>query len=111
MPALLCALLAAPPSWSQSLKVPNAAPGSGAPRLGATAPAPAATSPAPSSTATSTSAQRVRPIDAIVAVVNNEVITGQELEARMQTVEARLKSQGVTVPPRAAVPAASCSNG
>ena len=100
MPALLCALLAAPPSWSQSLKVPNAAPGGGAPRLGATAPAPAATSPAPSSTATSTSAQRVRPIDAIVAVVNNEVITGQELEARMQTVEARLKSQGVTVPPR-----------
>jgi peptidyl-prolyl cis-trans isomerase SurA len=43
----------------------------------------------------------VRPVDAIVAVVNNEVITAQELEARMQQVESRLKGQGVALPPRA----------
>jgi peptidyl-prolyl cis-trans isomerase SurA len=96
MPALLCALLAAPPSWSQSLKAPSAAPSPMSPRLGAM-PAPAASTPAAPSAGT----QRVRPIDAIVAVVNSEVITAQELEARMQVVEARLRSQGVAVPPRA----------
>lgn len=94
MPALLCALLAAPPAWSQSLKAPGAGPGPEVPRLGAT-PAPAQ---APSAAA---AAQRVRPIDAIVAVVNNEVITARELESRLQTVEGRLRNQGVAVPPRA----------
>jgi peptidyl-prolyl cis-trans isomerase SurA len=104
MPALLCAVLAAPPSWAQTLKAPGAGAG---PRLGGTelSPTPAAQLPsvsAPASTSTSTStSQRVRPIDAIVAVVNNEVITAQELETRMQTVEARLRSQGGSVPPRA----------
>ena len=99
MPALMCALLAASSSWAQ-LKAPSAAPGAAAPRLGAM-PAPAATpAPAPA-TAPAASAGRVRPIDAIVAVVNNEVITSQELEARMQIVEGRLKGQGVAVPPRA----------
>jgi peptidyl-prolyl cis-trans isomerase SurA len=98
MPALLCALLAAPPSWSQSLKAPNAAAGGAlSPRLGVTpAPAESALGPAPFS-----GTPRVRTVDAIVAVVNSEVITAQELEARMQTVEGRLRSQGVAVPPRA----------
>jgi peptidyl-prolyl cis-trans isomerase SurA len=101
VPALLCALLAASPSWSQSLKVPGAAPGPTVPRLGAM-PAPATAAPAPApAAATSAGAQRVRPVDAIVAVVNNEVITGVELEARMQTVEARLRGQNIAVPPRA----------
>jgi peptidyl-prolyl cis-trans isomerase SurA len=101
MPALLCALLAAPPSWAQSLKAPSAAPSPMSPRLGAM-PAPAAAAPslAPSA-APAAASQRVRPIDAIVAVVNSEVITAQELEARMQIVEARLRNQGVAVPPRA----------
>ena len=94
LPALLCALLAAPPAWSQSLKAPGAGPGLEVPRLGAT-PAPAQ---APSAAAAD---QRVRPIDAIVAVVNNEVITARELESRLQTVEGRLRNQGVAVPPRA----------
>ena len=99
MPALLCALLAAP-SWSQSLKAPGAAPAPMSPRLGAM-PAPAASTPALApAAAPSAGTQRVRPIDAIVAVVNNEVITSQELEARMQLVEGRLKNQGVAVPPR-----------
>jgi peptidyl-prolyl cis-trans isomerase SurA len=102
MPALLCALLAASPAWSQSLKAPSAAPGPMSPRLGASpvltpapAVAPAAATPSPAA-----GTQRVRPIDAIVAVVNSEVITAQELEARMQIVESRLKNQGVAVPPR-----------
>ena len=100
IPTLLCALLAASPAWSQSLKAPSAVPGAMSPRLGASpAAAPAASSPT-SATAPAAGTQRVRPIDAIVAVVNNEVITGQELEARMQIVESRLKSQGVAVPPR-----------
>ena len=94
MPALLCALLAAPPAWSQSLKAPGTGPGLEVPRLGAT-PAPAQ---APSAAAAD---QRVRPIDAIVAVVNSEVITARELELRLQTVEGRLRNQGVAVPPRA----------
>ena len=106
MPALLCALLATPPSWAQTLKAPGAGAG---PRLGgAAAPAtpgaqlPSEFAPALPSTSTSTSSsQRIRPIDAIVAVVNNEVITAHELDLRMQTVEARLRSQGGSVPPQA----------
>lgn len=100
MPALLCALLAAPPSWAQTLRAPGAGAG---PRLGGAevSPTPAAQLPSASSPASTPASQRVRPIDAIVAVVNNEVITAQELETRMQTVEARLRSQGGTVPPRA----------
>ncbi|MBK4733715.1 peptidylprolyl isomerase [Noviherbaspirillum sp. DKR-6] len=112
MPALIAALVAAPQAWPQSFKLP----GAGSPTLpAATAPATASpTSPAlpASTTSATTSAQsrpsaapaqagRVVPVDAIVAVVNNEVITAQELESRMQLVEARLKSQGVSLPPRA----------
>jgi peptidyl-prolyl cis-trans isomerase SurA len=104
VPALLCALLAVPQAWAQSLKPPSAmsgAPSASAPavRGGASAAAkPAAATPAASP---ATANSRVVPVDAIVAVVNNEVITAQELEARMQLVEARLKSQGVSLPPRA----------
>jgi peptidyl-prolyl cis-trans isomerase SurA len=44
--------------------------------------------------------KEVRTVDSIVAVVNNEVITSQELAARMQIVESRIKSQGGSLPPR-----------
>jgi peptidyl-prolyl cis-trans isomerase SurA len=46
---------------------------------------------------------QVRPqvVDTIAAVVNNEVITSQELESRVRQIERRLRSQGVAVPPRA----------
>lgn len=40
-------------------------------------------------------------VDAIVAVVNDEVITRQELEQRLGTVEARAVKQGIKLPPRA----------
>ncbi len=43
--------------------------------------------------------QRVQVVDTIVAVVNNEVITSQELESRMRQVEHRMKSQGIAMPP------------
>lgn len=46
---------------------------------------------------------QVRPqvVDTIAAVVNNEVITSQELESRVRQVERRMRSQGIAVPPRA----------
>ncbi len=40
-------------------------------------------------------------VDAIIAVVNDEVITRQELEQRLRTVEARAVKQGIKLPPRA----------
>jgi peptidyl-prolyl cis-trans isomerase SurA len=46
-------------------------------------------------------ARRIQLADAIVAVVNTEVITRQELSERMVLVEARMKQQGVAMPPRA----------
>lgn len=44
---------------------------------------------------------QARVADSIIAVVNNEVITSKELEARMRQVERRMKNQGVALPPRA----------
>ena len=52
----------------------------------------------------STAAQakpRVYLADAIIAVVNNEVITRQELVERLQIVERRMKNQGIALPPPA----------
>jgi peptidyl-prolyl cis-trans isomerase SurA len=46
-------------------------------------------------------APRVQLADAIIAVVNNEVITRQELIDRLRIVEHRMKSQGVALPPPA----------
>lgn len=50
-------------------------------------------------TSTAAKAPRVYLADAIVAVVNNEVITRQELVERMQQVEQRMKGQGIALPP------------
>ena len=41
----------------------------------------------------------VRPVDSIVAVVNNEVITYRELQTRLQAVQTRLSTQGGQLPP------------
>jgi peptidyl-prolyl cis-trans isomerase SurA len=71
---LLCATLAAPDALSQA---------------SADTQQPSATQP------------RVQVVDTIVAVVNNEVITSQELESRMRQVERRMRSQGIAMPPRA----------
>jgi peptidyl-prolyl cis-trans isomerase SurA len=42
---------------------------------------------------------RIRAVDHIMAVVNNEVITRQEFMERMQVIEDRLKRQGTALPP------------
>jgi len=47
------------------------------------------------------SAPRVQLADAIIAVVNNEVITRRELLDRLQVVERRMKNQGIALPPPA----------
>ncbi|TFW01816.1 molecular chaperone SurA [Oxalobacteraceae bacterium OM1] len=47
------------------------------------------------------SASRPQLADAIVAVVNSDVITRQELLSRMKEVEARMRQQNIPVPPRA----------
>jgi len=41
------------------------------------------------------------PVNGIAVVVNNEVITKQELQERVRMIEQRLKAQGVALPPRA----------
>src|SRR5690242_20240649 len=48
---------------------------------------------------TAAKAPRIYLADAIIAVVNNEVITRQELVERMQQVEQRMKNQGIALPP------------
>jgi len=45
--------------------------------------------------------QPVVPVNGIAVVVNDEVITRQELQERTQMIEQRLKAQGVALPPRA----------
>jgi peptidyl-prolyl cis-trans isomerase SurA len=52
----------------------------------------------PTSTA-DRSQTRPRPIDSIAAVVNNEVITQQELEERIRLIERRIQGQGAAMPP------------
>lgn len=44
---------------------------------------------------------QVQVADSIVAVVNSEVITRQELNERMRLVEQRMKAQGIALPPPA----------
>jgi peptidyl-prolyl cis-trans isomerase SurA len=74
---LMCATIGALPVASAQLKAPQ----------GQSAPAPAA--------------PRVQLADAIIAVVNNEVITHQELLERARMVERRMKNQGIALPPPA----------
>ncbi len=57
----------------------------------------------PSQSSRTTTTARPKPVlaDAIVAVVNNEVITRGELLQQERTVERRMKSQGIALPPEA----------
>ena len=57
---------------------------------------PAASAPAPAAAAS----RAPRPVDSILVVVNNDVITRQELNERLVSVQKRLTSQGVALPPR-----------
>lgn len=56
-------------------------------------------SPAVASAAPAT-APRIYLADAIIAVVNSDVITRQELVERMRQVERRMKNQGIALPPQ-----------
>lgn len=49
---------------------------------------------------TSSSQPPIEPVNGIAVVVNNEVITTQELRDRVRMIEQRLKAQGVALPPR-----------
>jgi peptidyl-prolyl cis-trans isomerase SurA len=53
--------------------------------------------PVPAATA---AAAGVRPVDAIAAVVNNDVITRNDLAQRVRIVERRMRSQKIAVPPQ-----------
>ncbi|RFB71278.1 molecular chaperone SurA [Herbaspirillum sp. 3R11] len=55
----------------------------------------------PAASAPAAAASRApRPVDSILVVVNNDVITRQELNERLVSVQKRLTSQGVALPPR-----------
>lgn len=90
--ALLCAGCAVmQSSQAQYSPKPPAAPAALA------APATPAAAPA----ANRSAAREPQLVDAIAVVVNNEVITRQELIDRILSVEKRMQAQGVAVPPRA----------
>jgi len=57
--------------------------------------------PANTATTGTPAAPRVYLADAILAVVNNEVITRQELVDRLRLVERRMKNQNIALPPPA----------
>ncbi|MCI1005303.1 MULTISPECIES: peptidylprolyl isomerase [unclassified Herbaspirillum] len=80
-----------------------AAPAKSAPKAAASKPAtpvaaPAAPAPAPAATRARV---EPRPVDSILVVVNNEVITRQEVAERLASVEKRMAAQNVQLPPRA----------
>ncbi|MDY7545148.1 peptidylprolyl isomerase [Glaciimonas sp. CA11.2] len=84
-------------AWAQKPAAsPSSPPVMASPTTSDTAPAP---STAPASRATT--ANTPQTIDVIVAVVNNEVITRQELALRLKDVIQRMKSQGIEAPPPA----------
>ncbi len=100
---LLCALSGAcVNAWSQAAApapLPAPAPAAAAPATVASAPAavpvPAAAKPVKPAAPVST------PIDSIAVVINDEVITRNELAARIKTVEKRMKAQNVAMPEQA----------
>lgn len=61
------------------------------------APAAAPAAPAP---AAASARNEPRPVDSILVVVNNEVITRQEVAERLASVEKRMAAQNVQLPPR-----------
>ncbi|MBG7619236.1 peptidylprolyl isomerase [Herbaspirillum sp. AP02] len=65
------------------------------------APAVAATPPVAAPVAAAGGRVDPRPVDSILVVVNNEVITRQEVADRLASVEKRMTSQNVQLPPRA----------
>lgn len=88
------ALFAAQGAAAQGLR-PSGAAASGL--SSRTAPSPALTLPAPAAAGAASSA--TRQADYIVAVVNSEPVTNNEVRARMARVQAQLAQQGANLPP------------
>jgi peptidyl-prolyl cis-trans isomerase SurA len=65
----------------------------------AAAPTPAAAPSPPATPRTSPAARTSKPVDRIIAVVNDEVITANELRVRIQAAEAQLQRQKIQPPP------------
>jgi len=103
--ALPVTLVPASPAAAQTSAAPGM-PGPGAAARGATpdrAPLPAdapAPAPRPADAApAATAARTTRPVDRIIAVVNDEVITANELRARTVAAQAQLSRQRIQPPP------------
>ena len=62
--------------------------------------APQPTAPAPDPAAAKSPAVSLRVIDRIVAVVNDEIITSNELQSRMKVAEQQLQRQNIALPAR-----------
>ncbi len=101
--AAFATFVAGAPARAQ-LTVPRASPAP-APGLGTAtprAPAPAAGGTAPAATPERVAALRsssIVELDRVAAVVNNEVVTTSELDARVRSVERQLRRQNIDAPP------------
>ena len=96
---LFCVSLLAGPTGAQQPAAPTSSSaavpaGPAAPPRSAAAPPAAASPPAPATTARAS-----RPVDRIVAVVNDEVITANELQARTRAAQLQLQRQKIQAPP------------
>ncbi|WP_034349674.1 peptidylprolyl isomerase [Herbaspirillum sp. GW103] len=78
-----------------------AAPAKSAPKAAASKPATPVAAPAAPAPAATRARVEPRPVDSILVVVNNEVITRQEVAERLASVEKRMAAQNVQLPPRA----------
>nr|WP_034335590.1 peptidylprolyl isomerase [Herbaspirillum sp. B39] len=80
------------------------APAKGSPKAAvkpaASKPAAPAAAPAAPAPAAASARNEPRPVDSILVVVNNEVITRQEVAERLASVEKRMAAQNVQLPPR-----------
>ena len=93
---LLCVSLLAGPTAAQQPAAPtsSSSPAPAEPGAPASAPPAATSAPAPA-----TQPRSSRPVDRIVAVVNDEVITANELQARTRAAQLQLQRQKIQAPP------------
>lgn len=80
---------------------PKSAPKAAASKPASPVATPAAAAPAAPAPAVARARVEPRPVDSILVVVNNEVITRQEVAERLASVEKRMAAQNVQLPPRA----------
>ena len=97
-----CALAQTPDAGAPPPAVaPDAAPAAAAPAQSAATAQPALpVQPATPAEAPKTTGASLRVVDRIVAVVNDEIITRNELEQRMRVAETQLRRQNIALPAR-----------